>query len=146
MPTTATGPSSSPCMPWRRGRLHGQLAQDLQWLADQCADDDVILAGDFNATVDHMGGLGVDGGDLGRCHDAAVATGNGSVGTWSSAIPPWPVPRSTTSGLDSLGADRLGRAPLDGRLRQRPPPAHRAAGAGGLSTRCPSHLRARLDA
>jgi hypothetical protein len=27
---------------------------DLQWLADQCATDNVIIAGDFNATVDHM--------------------------------------------------------------------------------------------
>ena len=45
------------------------------------------MAGDFNATVDHMGGLGVDGATLGRCDDAAVATGNGAVGTWSSALP-----------------------------------------------------------
>ena len=40
---------------------------DLQWLADQCADANVIMAGDFNATLDHMSGLGVDGGTLGRC-------------------------------------------------------------------------------
>ena len=60
---------------------------DLTWLADQCAADSVIMAGDFNATVDNMGRLGVDGGTLGRCHDAAVATGNGAVGTWSAAYP-----------------------------------------------------------
>lgn len=60
---------------------------DLQWLADQCADGNVIMAGDFNATVDHMGRLGVDGGTLGRCHDAAAETGNGSVGTWSTDTP-----------------------------------------------------------
>jgi len=60
---------------------------DLQWLADQCADADVILSGDFNATVDHMARLGVDGGTLGRCRDAAATTGNGSVGTWTTAIP-----------------------------------------------------------
>ncbi|WP_457100254.1 endonuclease/exonuclease/phosphatase family protein [Microbacterium sp. P5_E9] len=60
---------------------------DLQWLADQCADADVILSGDFNATVDHMARLGVDGGTLGRCRDAATETGNGSVGTWTTAIP-----------------------------------------------------------
>ncbi|ALJ19955.1 endonuclease/exonuclease/phosphatase family protein [Microbacterium sp. No. 7] len=60
---------------------------DLQWLADQCASDSVIMAGDFNATVDSMMRLGVDGGLLGRCHDAAVATGNGAVGTWSTAWP-----------------------------------------------------------
>lgn len=60
---------------------------DLQWLADQCAADDVIMAGDFNATVDHMSRLGVGGASLGRCHDAAVATGNGAVGTWNTAWP-----------------------------------------------------------
>lgn len=61
--------------------------EDLQWLADQCVDGNVIMAGDFNATVDHMSGLGVDGGDLGRCIDGAAATGSGAVGTWSTAYP-----------------------------------------------------------
>lgn len=60
---------------------------DLQWLADQCAADNVILAGDFNATVDHMAGLGIDGATLGRCTDVAEQTGNGSVGTWSTDLP-----------------------------------------------------------
>jgi endonuclease/exonuclease/phosphatase (EEP) superfamily protein YafD len=60
---------------------------DLQWLADQCASDDVILAGDFNATIDHMNGLGTDGGTLGRCDDVAAATGNGAVGTWPTSLP-----------------------------------------------------------
>lgn len=60
---------------------------DLQWLADQCASDSVIMAGDFNATVDSLMRLGVDGGLLGRCHDAASATGNGAVGTWSTDWP-----------------------------------------------------------
>ncbi|NII71398.1 endonuclease/exonuclease/phosphatase family protein [Microbacterium ulmi] len=60
---------------------------DLQWLADQCAADDVIMAGDFNATLDHLHGLGVDDGTLGRCRDVAEATGNGSVGTWSTDMP-----------------------------------------------------------
>lgn len=60
---------------------------DLQWLADQCAADNVILAGDFNATVDHMAGLGIDGATLGRCTDVAEKTGNGSVGTWSTDVP-----------------------------------------------------------
>ncbi len=60
---------------------------DLQWLADQCVDDNVIMAGDFNATIDHMRNLGVDGGTLGRCHDGAAETGNGGVGTWTAEIP-----------------------------------------------------------
>lgn len=61
---------------------------DLQWLADQCAESNVIMAGDFNATLDHMERLGADGGSLGHCHDAAVETGNGAVGTWSTDLPP----------------------------------------------------------
>lgn len=60
---------------------------DLRWLADQCASENVIMAGDFNATVDHMDRLGTDGGDLGRCIDAARTTGNGAVGTWDTAWP-----------------------------------------------------------
>ena len=34
-----------------------------------------------------MGSLGLDGGTLGHCHDAASETGNGSVGTWSTEMP-----------------------------------------------------------
>lgn len=60
---------------------------DLAWIANQCASDDVIMAGDFNATVDNMARLGVDGGDLGRCADAASRTGSGGVGTWSTSWP-----------------------------------------------------------
>ena len=60
---------------------------DLQWLADQCGDGNVIMAGDFNATVDHMSGLGIDGATLGHCTDAAVETGNGALGTWATDMP-----------------------------------------------------------
>ncbi|QAY73585.1 endonuclease/exonuclease/phosphatase family protein [Agromyces protaetiae] len=60
---------------------------DLDWIADQCAGDDVIMAGDFNATVDHFAGRGVDGGDLGRCRDGAVAAGAGGIGTWPTDLP-----------------------------------------------------------
>ena len=74
----AVAPRQSYMQEWR---------DDLQWLADQCSDANVIMAGDFNATVDHMTGLGVDWGSLGICHDAAIATGNGAVGTWSAELP-----------------------------------------------------------
>lgn len=60
---------------------------DLRWLADQCAAQNVIMVGDFNATLDHFSDLGVDGGALGRCSDAAAATGNGAVGTWPTGVP-----------------------------------------------------------
>lgn len=60
---------------------------DLDWLAEQCAGEDVIMAGDFNATLDHFAGRGVDGGDLGRCGDAAAAAGSAAVGTWPTRLP-----------------------------------------------------------
>lgn len=61
---------------------------DLQWIADQCASgNSVILAGDFNATLDHMQRLGMEGHDLGYCDDAAAETGNGAVGTWPTQAP-----------------------------------------------------------
>ena len=60
---------------------------DLDWLAEQCAGENVIMAGDFNATVDHFAGRGTDGGDLGRCRDAAVDAGAGAIGTWPTDLP-----------------------------------------------------------
>ena len=74
----AVAPRQSAMADWRH---------DLQWLADQCASANVIMAGDFNATVEHMARLGTDGGTLGRCHDAASVTGNGAVGTWPTSVP-----------------------------------------------------------
>ncbi|GAA1818668.1 endonuclease/exonuclease/phosphatase family protein [Agromyces neolithicus] len=61
---------------------------DLKWLAAQCEGDDVIMAGDFNATLDHFAGHGADGGDLGRCSDAAAAAGSAALGTWPTDVPP----------------------------------------------------------
>lgn len=88
MPVDGTGPTIiavHAVAPRRDDMEHWRT--DLTWLGDQCASESVIMAGDFNATVDHMDRLGVDGADLGRCHDAAVATGAGARGTWSTAWP-----------------------------------------------------------
>jgi len=71
------------------------MANDLQglhWLAQRCgAGDDVILAGDFNSTLDHYSGLGTPtstgDGDLGACHDGARAEGSAAVGTWPTSLP-----------------------------------------------------------
>ncbi|WP_375383882.1 endonuclease/exonuclease/phosphatase family protein [uncultured Microbacterium sp.] len=88
MPTSGVGPTvvAAHAVAPRQSYMQ-DWRSDLQWLADQCGADDVIMAGDFNATLDHMSGLGVDGGALGRCHDAAVETNNGGVGTWSTKFP-----------------------------------------------------------
>ncbi len=65
----------------------GVWKHDLQWVADQCSTNNVILVGDFNATVDHMSGYGTEGGLMGQCTDAAAATGNGAIGTWPTDFP-----------------------------------------------------------
>jgi len=66
--------------------------QGLNWLAQRCgAGDDIIMAGDFNSTLDHYSGLGTDTptgmGDLGACHDGARAEGSAAVGTWPTSLP-----------------------------------------------------------
>ncbi len=61
---------------------------DLEWLAAQCSSN-TIMAGDFNSTLDHLSGLGADDdSQLGSCADAALASGNGAVGTWTAGVPP----------------------------------------------------------
>jgi endonuclease/exonuclease/phosphatase (EEP) superfamily protein YafD len=62
---------------------------DLDWLAGQCdASDSVIMAGDFNATLDHFAGRATaDGAALGGCRDAALAAGAAAVGTWPTWAP-----------------------------------------------------------
>jgi len=61
---------------------------DLEWIPDACSGENVIMAGDFNATLDHFGGLATeDGAVLGRCADAAAATDNAAVGTWPTVLP-----------------------------------------------------------
>jgi endonuclease/exonuclease/phosphatase (EEP) superfamily protein YafD len=61
---------------------------DLRWIAGRCTGGNVVLAGDFNATLDHLTGLGKSGPDtVGSCRDVAAATGNAAVGTWPTSVP-----------------------------------------------------------
>ena len=99
---------------------------DLDWLAEQCSDeasdgDGVIMAGDFNATIDHFAGrASSDGAVLGDCRDAAAIAGSGGVGTWPAwaptllgapidhvlATPDWQVERMSVIGTeDTAGSD-----------------------------------------
>ena len=59
---------------WRAG---------LQWVTTQCRTlgSDAIVAGDFNATIDHL--------DLGHCQDAAAHANTAAAGTWPSTVPSW---------------------------------------------------------
>ena len=61
---------------------------DLRWIAARCTGGNVVLAGDFNATLDHLTGLGTGrSGTVGACRDVAAATGNAAVGTWPTNVP-----------------------------------------------------------
>ena len=60
---------------------------DLRWLAGACTGTNVIVAGDFNSTLDHYSGLGQGGATIGMCSDAALKTNNAAVGTWPAALP-----------------------------------------------------------
>lgn len=62
--------------------------EDLQWLADACEFGNLVMAGDFNSTLDHYRDLATeDGATLGACYDAALASDNGAVGTWPASLP-----------------------------------------------------------
>lgn len=74
----AVSPTAQQMSNWR---------DDLRWLASQCSGDNVIIAGDFNATLDSIANLGTNGGALGNCHDAALDAGSAAVGTWPTDIP-----------------------------------------------------------
>lgn len=61
---------------------------DLAWVQGACSGGNVIMAGDFNATLDHFAGLGTaPRAVVGECLDAAATTDNAAVGTWPAAIP-----------------------------------------------------------
>ena len=54
--------------------------RDLDWVGALCATPNLIVAGDFNATLDHFT-------DPGSCSDAAATASTGAVGTWPSWVP-----------------------------------------------------------
>lgn len=61
---------------------------DLELLAELCDGENIIMAGDFNATIDHMSGLGASPGKtLGECTDSTIASNSAAVGTWPTALP-----------------------------------------------------------
>jgi endonuclease/exonuclease/phosphatase (EEP) superfamily protein YafD len=84
---------------------------DLDYLAEQCSTDragtdGVIMAGDFNATIDHFAGRGTSpGAVLGDCRDAAAAAGSGGLGTWPGRRACW-APPSTMSSPPRTGGCR----------------------------------------
>ncbi|MGV8884617.1 MAG: endonuclease/exonuclease/phosphatase family protein [Microbacteriaceae bacterium] len=66
----------------------GHWRSDLLWLRDACAGKNIIMAGDFNATLDHFAGLGTSSSTIiGDCSDAGLVSHNGAVGTWPTSLP-----------------------------------------------------------
>lgn len=63
--------------------LSGRWNAGLDWVTDHCSEPDVIVAGDLNATVDHLAS------SLRACQDAASATGSAATGTWPATAPAW---------------------------------------------------------
>ena len=89
-PTDGTGPTILAVHPV--APIPGELDRwrsDLDWLSTVCTGDNVIMAGDFNSTLDHYTHLDhADGATIGDCTDAASLSGNAAVGTWPTTLPP----------------------------------------------------------
>ncbi|SDO60711.1 Uncharacterized conserved protein YafD, endonuclease/exonuclease/phosphatase (EEP) superfamily [Nakamurella panacisegetis] len=85
VPIDGAGPTLVAVHPPAPGRVIGfdQWAVHARNAANQCiASVGAVVAGDFNATVDHAPLT-----DLGRCADAASSVGRGAEGTWPSDYP-----------------------------------------------------------
>ena len=137
MPVDGTGPivvAAHAVAP--RQSYMDRWRNDLQWLADQCADADVILSGDFNATVDHMAPARRRRGHarpLPRCR----RLDGERLGRHLDDGHPCPArrPHRPRDGFGALAGDRIDRAALARRLGQRPSTVHRATGTGAVSAR-----------
>lgn len=89
-PLSGTGPTLIAVHPV--APIPGELAtwnSDLDWLASVCRGENVIMAGDFNSTLDHYSRLAHGSGKtIGDCSDAGRLSGNAAVGTWPASLPP----------------------------------------------------------
>jgi len=61
------------------GNTRWRLERDL--VRSACGDADVVVAGDFNGTLDDLG-------DVGGCRDAAAERSAADVGIWPTGVPP----------------------------------------------------------
>ncbi len=85
-PVDGSGPvlvAVHPISPHEPGDAMERWRRDLAAVTEPCrAEDDVIVAGDFNATLDHAPMR-----DVGSCVDAAAEAGVGGVATWPARFP-----------------------------------------------------------
>jgi endonuclease/exonuclease/phosphatase family metal-dependent hydrolase len=62
---------------------------DLAFLSKNCTGDNLIMAGDFNSTLDELESLKTKpGAQFGECTDAGSAAHAASVGSWPTSLPP----------------------------------------------------------
>ncbi|KQR18924.1 hypothetical protein ASF79_14575 [Agreia sp. Leaf335] len=54
---------------------------DVDWVLSLCDQPELVLGGDLNATLDHLG-------PLGGCSDALTEAGGGAEGSWPTSLPP----------------------------------------------------------
>jgi endonuclease/exonuclease/phosphatase (EEP) superfamily protein YafD len=61
---------------------------DLQFLSKTCSGPDLIMAGDFNSTLDALFPLSTrSGADFGQCTDAGYASNSAAIGSWPTNLP-----------------------------------------------------------
>lgn len=112
-PDSGVGPSFAAVHPVAPvPRLIGEWRTDLEWLSGVC-EGNIIMAGDFNSTLDHLASFAVDAdAEFGECTDAALAADTAAVGTWPSTMP-----ALLATPIDHILATRQWRA-VDARVLQ----------------------------
>jgi endonuclease/exonuclease/phosphatase (EEP) superfamily protein YafD len=61
---------------------------DLKFLSTICTGSDLIMAGDFNSTLDNLRPFSArSGNDFGECTDAGAASHSASIGSWPTNLP-----------------------------------------------------------
>jgi endonuclease/exonuclease/phosphatase (EEP) superfamily protein YafD len=76
----AVSPKPDEMLNWR---------SDLAFLAKRCSGSNLIMAGDFNSTLDELEALSTKAGaDFGQCYDAGYASKSAAIGSWPTSLPP----------------------------------------------------------
>lgn len=78
-PVSGDGPVIAAVHPVSPVRNMSSWRDDLTWVTGLCDGNDIIVMGDFNATLDHL--------NLGQCRDVARDAGAGALGTWPTRLP-----------------------------------------------------------
>jgi endonuclease/exonuclease/phosphatase (EEP) superfamily protein YafD len=61
---------------------------DLTFLSTRCTGSNLIMAGDFNSTLDALQSLSTRSGAVfGQCDDAGLASGSAAIGSWPTSLP-----------------------------------------------------------